>query len=361
MIRWDHRVFRRDTEPAVAPPCRGENTRLRVLIVTDAWRPQVNGVVRLLESLALAARDQGVDFVFLTPEGFRTIALPTYAEIRLSLTTFGAVGRRIAAARADHIHLATEGPLGFMARRYCLRNDLPFTTSFHTKLPEYIAARTRIPVSWTYRLMRAFHNAGSGVLVTTSSLEADLKARGFNKLMRWSPGVDNDRFRHRESCVLDFPRPLFLYVGRVAVEKNLEAFLSLDLPGTKVVVGDGPARSALEMQFPQARFLGLRMGEDLAKIYSSADVFVFPSLTDTFGLVLLEAMASGLPVAAYPVAGALDVVDQSGAGSLNQDLKQACLEALEIPRWKPRARSQDFTWTESAHQFIANLVAANPV
>ncbi|MGD0633825.1 MAG: glycosyltransferase family 1 protein [Beijerinckiaceae bacterium] len=333
---------------------------MRVLIVTDAWRPQVNGVVRVLESLAEAAKEQGVDIVFLTPEGFWSIAVPTYAEVRLALTTCGPVGRRIEAAQADHIHLATEGPLGLAARRYCLRHDLPFTTSFHTKLPEYIAARVPVPLSWSYRLLRVFHNAGSGVLVSTSSLEADLKSRGFNRLMRWPLGVDNVRFRRRDGSVLNFPRPLFLYVGRIAIEKNLAAFLRLDLPGTKVVVGDGPARASLEASFPDARFLGTQTGEDLADIYSSADVFVFPSLTDTFGLVLLEAMASGLPVAAFPVAGALDVVDQSGAGVLDMDLKLACLEALSIPRWKPRARSEAFSWDESASHFIANLLAANP-
>lgn len=328
--------------------------------MTDAWRPQVNGVVRVLESLALAAKEQGVDISFLTPEGFWTIGVPTYAEVRLALTTCGPVGRRIIAARADHIHLATEGPLGFAARRYCMHHGIPFTTSFHTKLPEYIAARVPVPVNWSYGLLRMFHNAGSGVLVSTSTLESDLKKRGFNKLMRWPLGVDNARFRQRDGCVLNLPRPVFLYVGRIAVEKNLPAFLALDLPGTKVVVGDGPARAALEARFPDAHFLGTQLGEDLANIYSSADVFVFPSLTDTFGLVLLEAMASGLPVAAFPVAGALDVIDQSGAGFLDFDLKNACLEALDIPRWKPRARSESFTWTESANHFISNLEAANP-
>jgi glycosyltransferase involved in cell wall biosynthesis len=332
----------------------------RILVVTDAWHPQVNGVVRSLEELAAAALDLGASVQFLTPQGFRSFGLPTYPEIRLAVTTASRVGRRIEALSVNHIHIATEGPLGFAARRYCLRKNLCFTTSYHTKFPEYISARAFVPKRWIYRGLRRFHNAGSGIFVATETLAADLEARGFKKLMRWSRGVDHGLFRMRSTSVLDFPRPIFLSVGRLAVEKNLEAFLSLDLPGSKVLVGDGPERAALEKAYPQAHFLGSHTGGALAEIYSSADVFVFPSLTDTFGLVLLEAMSSGLPVAAFPVPGPLDVVGESGAGVLDKDLKSACLKALEIPRWKARAHAETFSWRASAEQFLTGLSKADP-
>ena len=332
----------------------------RILVVTDTWHPQVNGVVRSLEALARAALDLGANVQFLTPQGFRSFRMPTYPEIRLAATTTTNVAHRIEALSVNHVHIATEGPLGIAARRYCLKKNLCFTTSYHTKFPEYVSARTFIPKSWVYRFLRRFHNAGSGIFVSTESLATDLEAHGFNKLMRWSLGVDHERFRMRSTSVLDFPRPIFLSVGRLAVEKNLEAFLRLDLPGTKVIVGDGPARAALESAYPQAYFLGTQIGDALAEIYSSADVFVFPSMTDTFGLVLLEAMASGLPVAAFPVTGPLDVIGESGAGVLDEDLRRACLKALGIPRWKARTHAETFSWRASAQQFLINLSTADP-
>jgi glycosyltransferase involved in cell wall biosynthesis len=294
----------------------------------------------------------------LTPEGFRTLGLPFYPEIRLAFATAGMVGRRIETAQVDHVHIATEGPLGFAARRYCLDRGRAFSTSYHTNFPDYISARLPIPKEWTYRLLRWFHNAGSGIMVSTARLEGKLADRGFERLMLWSRGVDHVRFRARPRSVLDHPRPIFLYVGRLAVEKNLEAFLDLDLAGTKVLVGDGPARAALESAYPEARFLGTRIGEALAETYASADVFVFPSLTDTFGMVLLEAMASGLPVAAYPVPGPLDLVGDSGAGVLDADLGRACRLALDIPRGRPRAHALNFGWKESARQFLDNVAVA---
>jgi glycosyltransferase involved in cell wall biosynthesis len=324
----------------------------KILVVTDTWHPQVNGVVRSLEALATAALDLGASVQFLTPQGFRSFRMPTYPEIRLAVTTATSVGRRIEALSVSHVHIATEGPLGFAARRYCLKKNLCFTTSYHTKFPEYVSARAFIPKWWVYRFLRRFHNAGSGIFVSTGSLAIDLEAHGFKRLMRWSRGVDSERFRMRSTSVLDFPRPIFLSVGRLAVEKNLEAFLRLDLPGTKVVVGDGPARTALESAYPQAYFLGTQTGDALAEIYSSADVFVFPSMTDTFGLVLLEAMSSGLPVAAFPVPGPLDVIGESGAGVLDEDLRRACLKALGIPRWKARIHAETFSWRASAQQFL---------
>jgi len=330
---------------------------MRVLIATDAWRPQVNGVVHTLEQLSIAARAQGVETTFVTPEGFASAPMPTYPEIRLALASWGAVARRIEAAGADHIHIATEGPIGFAARRYCLRKGLAFTTSYHTRFPEYISARAHIPESWSYAALRRFHAPAAAVMAPTPSMAGELTRRGFARVKVWSRGVDHTRFQPVRLDALPFPRPIFLSVGRVAVEKNLEAFLRLDLPGSKVVVGDGPARAALAARYPDAHFVGARAGEPLAQAYASADVFVFPSRTDTFGIVMIEALASGLPVAAFPVPGPLDVVGASGAGVLDEDLREACLAALKIPRERARAHSLGFTWGESARQFVANIIA----
>jgi glycosyltransferase involved in cell wall biosynthesis len=332
---------------------------MRLLIATDAWHPQINGVVRSLEHMAAEAPAFGAEVSFLTPDGFRSVPMPGYGEIRLALAGTRKVARPYEEFGPTHVHIATEGPIGLAARRLCLREGRPFTTSYHTRFPEYVAARVPVPEEWTYRLLRRFHNAGSAMMVSTPSLERDLAARGFWNIRRWTRGVDTDLFRPRGGSVLDAQGPKFLYVGRVAVEKNLEAFLSLDLPGTKIVVGDGPARSRLEARYPDARFLGKLAGQALAEVYSSADVFVFPSLTDTFGIVLLEALASGLPIAAFPVTGPLDVVGTSGCGTLNHDLRQAALEALAIPKDLCRAYGETFTWRESASQFFANIELAH--
>ncbi|MCI0466189.1 MAG: glycosyltransferase family 1 protein [Beijerinckiaceae bacterium] len=331
---------------------------MRILVVTDAWKPQVNGVVRSLESVSRSLRDIGTDIEFLTPQGFATVPLPTYAEIRLALASPRAVARRLEAAAIDHVHIATEGPLGFAARRYCLRAKRLFTTSYHTRFPEYVTARTRIPEAITYALLRRFHNAGCGVMVSTKSIAEDLQKRGFQRLMRWSRGVDHNQFNPSKANALNLPRPVFLYAGRLAPEKNIEAFLSLELPGSKLIVGDGPSRQTLQANYPQAHFTGMQSGDVLAAHYASADVFVFPSRTDTFGVVLLEAMACGLPVAALPVPGPLDVVGASGAGVLDWDLRAACLAALEIPRERARAHALTFTWAKSARQFLDNIILA---
>jgi glycosyltransferase involved in cell wall biosynthesis len=327
----------------------------RILIVSDAWRPQVNGVVRSLENLLLQAPSLGVEIEMLTAGAFRTVPLPTYPELRLALTRPGVIAARIEAAAPDYIHIATEGPLGFCAFIACMRSGRPFTTSYHTRFPEYLAARRVAPAALTYALMRHFHNSGSGVMVATATLEAELAARGFKRLMRWSRGVDAEQFRPRPEMAFNLPRPIFLTCGRLAVEKNLGAFLSLDLPGTKVVVGDGPARQALQARYPDAHFTGALEGETLVNAYASADAFVFPSLTDTFGIVLLEALACGLPVAAYPVAGPLDVIGDSGAGVLDRDLGRAALAALRIPREKARAHALTFSWSQCARQFVDNV------
>jgi len=330
---------------------------MRILIATDAWRPQVNGVVSTLERMTQAATGLGVAFDFLTPQGMWTAPLPSYPEIRLAIPALGRIGARIEEARPDHIHIATEGPIGWLTRRYCLRRKRVFTTSYHTRFPEYVSARIGVPEWLTYAGLRCFHAPSAVVMAPTPTIGADLTRRGFARVKLWSRGVNHALFRPRAKRALDLKRPIFLSVGRVAVEKNLEALLSLDLPGSTVIVGDGPARRRLERRYPHAHFLGSRQGEALADIYASADVFVFPSRTDTFGIVMIEAMASGLPVAAFPAPGPIDVV-APGAGVLDEDLRKACLEALTIPREQAREHSMRFTWEESARQFLDNIEAS---
>lgn len=335
---------------------------MRVILVTDAWAPQVNGVVNSLEHVTGIMRSWGDEVTVIAPDRFRTIPCPTYLEIRLAITRPAAIAELMDRAAPDaFVHIATEGPLGFLARRYCLARGRSFTTSYHTKFPEYLSARVPIPHAWGYAFMRRFHNSGHGCMVATRSLRDDLAARGFTNLMLWSRGVDTQLFRPRPDAELGLERPVFINVGRVAVEKNIEAFLKLDLPGSKVVVGDGPARAALMRAYPQAHFPGAFRGEKLASFYSAADVFVFPSLTDTFGNVLLEALASGLPVAAYPVTGPLDVITDRSAGVLDEDLGRAAREALLLPRSAARKFALDFTWEASAKQFRDNILAGNAV
>ena len=331
---------------------------MRVLVATDAWHPQVNGVVRTYERLALEAPSFGFEVCFLAPPHFRTLPLPTYPEIRLALAGPRAIARHIEAARPDFIHIATEGPIGFMTRRYCRKTKWPFTTSYHTRFPEYVSARLPVPEDWCYALQRRFHNGAAGTFVATPSLATELEARGFLRLMPWSRGVDTQLFKPRNVRLFG-PPPVFLYVGRIAVEKNVSAFLDLDLPGRKVVVGGGPQAAELARRYPDTLFAGLRDGEALAEAYASADAFVFPSLTDTFGLVLLEALAAGLPVAAYPTTGPIDVITDKRAGVLDTDLRAAALKALELDREAARAHALRFSWENSARQFVDNVLAAH--
>jgi glycosyltransferase involved in cell wall biosynthesis len=333
---------------------------MRILIATDAWHPQVNGVVRTLTSLAKAAANLGSDITFLTPEGFPSVGVPTYPGLKVALPNRREIARRIEAAAPDAIHIATEGPIGWWVRAYCLRNKLPFTTSYTTRFPEYVSVRTGIPLSWGYAVMRWFHDASSTIMVATSSLRQELSERGFKKIGAWTRGVDTNLFTPDNPAKLDLPRPIFMTVGRVAVEKNLEAFLSLDLPGSKVVVGDGPQRAELERRFPDAIFLGEKLGKDLASQVAAADVFVFPSLTDTFGVVQLEALACGTPVAAFPVTGPLDVIADHPIGALDKDLKAACLRALAMSRETCRNFALERSWENSARQFIGNLAILQP-
>jgi glycosyltransferase involved in cell wall biosynthesis len=328
---------------------------LRIAIVTDAWYPQVNGVVRTLDTVRREIEAMGHAVEVIAPHLFRTVPTPTYPEIRLALFPARKLRRLLDAFAPDAIHIATEAPLGWAARRYCLRRNLPFTTSFHTKFPEYIHARFRVPVRWGYAVLRRFHAPSKGVMVAAPSLGRTLSAYGFANIRRWTRGVDTLLFRPRPKTRFAGRRPVFLFTGRVAVEKNIEAFLALDLPGRKVVIGDGPLLPALKARHPDAVFTGYKHGEDLAEHMASADVFVFPSLTDTFGLVLLEALASGLPVAAYPVTGPIDVAADPGIGCLDWDLARAAREALARRPEDCRAHAETYSWRACAALFLANL------
>jgi len=328
---------------------------LHLALVTDAWAPQVNGVVRTLQRTKLELERLGHQVDVISPDQFHTIPCPTYPEIRLALWPARKLGRQLDALRPDAIHIATEGPLGRAARAWCLKRRLPFTTAYHTRFPEYVAARFAVPLAWTYAIVRRFHAPATRVMVATQSIESELIERGFANISRWTRGVDLDLFRPDERAPLDLLRPIHLYVGRVAVEKNIGAFLALTLPGSKVVIGDGPQLAALKAQYPGVHFLGAKFGADLARHVAAADVFVFPSLTDTFGLVMLEALACGLPVAAFPVAGPKDVVREGEVGALDWDLAKAVDRALALSREACRRYAQDFSWEAATRQFLANL------
>jgi glycosyltransferase involved in cell wall biosynthesis len=331
---------------------------LRLLLVTDAWAPQVNGVVVTLRNTIACLERLGHEVHVLSPEGMRTVPMPTYPEIPLAVLPGRAVARRFAEVDPDAVHIATEGPLGAAARRHCVAGGLAFTTAYHTCFPEYVQPRFGVPLAWTYAWLRRFHRPSSAVLVGTDTIRSLLEQRGFANVADWSRGVDLDLFHPLPGRFVEFERPVFVFVGRVAVEKNLPAFLRLDLPGTKLVVGDGPERATLERRFPGAVFVGRKTGAELASFYQRADAFVFPSRTDTFGLVLLEAMACGTPVAAFPVRGPIDVVKDPSAGILNEDLGQAAMMALGLDRGDVRRYAERFSWESSTRQFAAHLVPA---
>jgi glycosyltransferase involved in cell wall biosynthesis len=333
---------------------------MRILIATDAWRPQVNGVVRTLISLARSAPGLGVEVDFLTPEGFPSVGVPTYPGLRVALPNRGEIARRIEAASPEAIHIATEGPIGWAVRAYCCRRKLAFTTSYTTRFPEYIAVRSIIPAAMSYAVLRRFHAASAMTMVATGSLHQELGARGFRRLGYWTRGVDTDLFNPDHPAELGLPRPVFMTMGRVAVEKNIEAFLSLDLGGSKVVVGDGPQKADLAHKYPDVKFLGEKTGAELTAHLAAADVFVFPSRTDTFGVVQLEALACGTPVAAFPVTGPLDVIADHPIGALDEDLRRACFRALDISRDACRRFALERSWENSARQFIGNLCALQP-
>lgn len=330
---------------------------MNILIVSDAWHPQVNGVVRTLDTTIGELRKLGHTVTCVGPDRFRTIACPTYPEIRLAIHASRGMAKEIAALNPDAIHIATEGPLGIAARRYCVKHRMAFTTAYHTRFPEYVHARVRVPVSLTYRMLRRFHRPSRRIMVATQSIRDDLTKQGFENLCEWSRGVDTELFHPDATATVEGPGPIWLYVGRVAVEKNIEAFLKFDLPGTRYVVGDGPLLSELRRKYPDVRFVGMKSGRELAHFYAAADVVVFPSRTDTFGLVLLEALASGVPVAAYPVPGPRDVINGAAVGCLDEDLQKAAESALSVSRKTCRDYALTFSWRNCAQQFLDNLVS----
>lgn len=347
-------------DPAYRSGFRKRRERLgfmRILLATDAWEPQVNGVVRTLTRTVAECRAMGHEVEVVTPDQFKTIPCPTYPEIRLALGAEEEIRERFREFEPEAVHIATEGPIGLASRRICVEWKLPFTTSYHTKFPEYVAARFPVPVQVGYAYMRWFHKPSGRLMVATPTLRDELVRHGFKNVSPWSRGVDTELFRPDLERIFpeDWARPIWLNVGRVAVEKNIEAFVELDLPGTKVVVGDGPAREELQAKYPGVKFLGARFGEELARCFADADVFVFPSWTDTFGLVILEAMAAGTPVAAYPAHGPIDIIPGSGAGVIDDDLKTACLKCLELDRGAVRAYAEKFSWRASAEEFVRNL------
>ncbi len=328
---------------------------MRIALVTDAWHPQRNGVVRVLSTLTDRLKALGHTLQVFSPDQHRTIPCPSYPEILLSLFP----GQKLTAQLNDYapqaVHLATEGPLGIAGRAWCLKNRFPFTTAFHTRFPHYIKARLGIPLSWSYTAIRRFHAPSSAVMCPSPSVYRDLTQWKFHNAALWCHGVDTEIFRPQAKSFLDLPRPIFAYVGRVAVEKNLPAFLSLDLPGSKLVVGDGPAREGLMKQYPDAHWRIANGDQELSRYFAALDGFVFPSLTDTFGLVMLEALASGVPVAAFPVPGPMDVLDGSSVGIMDPDLKAAALQSLSIDPVLCRAHAQKFSWDLVAEQFLSLL------
>ena len=328
---------------------------MKIVIATDAWAPQINGVVTTLEKMGEELTALGNSVKYITPEGFKTFPCPSYPSIRLSILPKAKVTSMLNEFEPDAIHIATEGPLGQAARAYCLKNKLKFTTSYHTQFPEYVRLRAPVPLAWTYAYLRRFHDKAERTMVPTPSQQQMLFNRNFSNVVVWSRGVDTELFHPREKEFIKDPRPISMYMGRVAVEKNIEAFLELELPGTKYVVGDGPDLNMLKSKYPDTKFTGFKRGIELAQYLSAADVFVFPSLTDTFGLVMLEAMACGVPVAAFPVTGPIDVVVQGKTGIVDNDLKQAVLKALELQPIDCITYAKQNSWRNCAETFFSHL------
>jgi glycosyltransferase involved in cell wall biosynthesis len=331
---------------------------VRILIATDAWLPQTNGVVSTLRQTISHLQRRGHEVDTLTPQRFATFACPGYEEIRLAIGLQRGVRDAFQSFRPEAVHVATEGPIGIAARAFCRKHQLCFTTSYHTQFPQYVRERLPVPIDWSYAALRWFHHAGERCMVSTPSMQSELEQRGFRNIVRWRRGVDSELFRPRDKSWLNLPRPIAVYVGRLAPEKNLDAFLGMAWEGSKLIVGDGPERERLERQYPQAHFVGYQHGEDLARHVAAADVMVFPSLTDTFGLVNLEAMACGVPVAAFPVTGPLDVIEDGCTGALDQDLAAAARRALKASPVACRERARRYDWASCTAEFESNLAAS---
>ncbi len=328
---------------------------MKIVIATDAWHPQINGVVRTYENVAENLKVNGHEVYLITPLDFVTIPCPTYPSINLAVLPGTGVKRCLEMTQPDAIHIATEGPIGHAVRAYCIKNAIPFTTSFHTQFPEYIHMRIPLPVNLSYAYFRRFHNYAARTLVPTPSQQMHLHNKGFKNVVVWSRGVDTNVFHPRSKEFINAERPLFVYAGRVAVEKNIEAFLELELPGSKLVIGDGPDLKRLRKKYLSVQFTGFKVGEELASYLATADVFVFPSLTDTFGIVMLEAMACGVPVAAFPVTGPVDIIENGVNGVLDRDLKKAALTALEIDPWDCINYAKQYSWRKCAEALVAYL------
>ena len=333
---------------------------MRVVLVTDAWEPQTNGVVSTLRQTMAEMQRLGIEVLRISPEQFATIPCPSYPEIRLAVFPAPKVGALLNDFQPDAIHIATEGTLGVAARQWCIARKLRFTTSYHTQFPEYVRARWPIPLAISYGYMRWFHDAATQTMVSTHEMQVSLEKRGFRNLKRWGRGVDTEFFKPVETGQRESP-PLFAYLGRVSIEKNIEAFLALDLPGPKLVIGDGPAREMLERRFSEVRFTGVLKGTSLVRELNRASVLVFPSRTDTFGLVMLEAMACGVPVAAFPVTGPIDVVTPGVTGELNENLGVAAIAALQLDRDQIREVALTRSWANATAEFLDNLVPVKRV
>jgi glycosyltransferase involved in cell wall biosynthesis len=358
LLREDDTNYEMISSPIIhANVTRAAHTgRMRILIVSDAGAPQINGVVSTLTQTASWLNRFGHDVEQVTPAQFRSLPCPTYPEIRVALRGYRGITKRIEAFEPQFIHIATEGPLGLAARRYCREHGLRFTTSYHTQFPQYIRSRVPIPLALTFFALRWFHSAAERCLVSTQAIQNDLKSRGFIRLARWGRGVDTERFRPRDKAFLNLPRPIAAYVGRVAVEKNISAFMRMRWMGSKLVIGDGPECAKLKAAFPEVQFVGFLFDDALAQSLAAADVLVFPSRSDTFGLVMLEAMACGVPIAAYPVTGPIDVVDDGITGALDEDLRSAAIRALSIDPRACRARALRSGWDLCTREFERNLV-----
>lgn len=334
---------------------------MRIAIITDASLSQINGVINTLQETCRCLRQLGHEVLLITPDDTPTFACPTYPEIRLAYKPYPGLAVTLRNFQPDCIHISTEGPMGLAARRFCLRHRVGFTTAYHTRFPEYLSARSMLPKMVTYRWLRWFHGPSSAVMVPTPHMITALQGRGFRRLVLWGRGVDTERFQPMEEDRSCIKRPLFLSVGRVAVEKNITAFLETDLPGSKWIIGDGPLREELQQRYPDARFLGSKSHQELNAYYNCADVLVFPSETDTFGLVMLEAMACGVPVAAYPVCGPIDVVKNGVSGCLDNDLNRACMRALQLDPRQVRQHALAHSWELATQQFLQSLVRIDPV
>lgn len=329
---------------------------MRIVLISDAWHPQINGVVTTVTNTVAALNKLGHEVELITPDRFKTYPWPGYPDVGMAFLCGPRLRPIIEAFKPDAIHLVTEGSIGYAARRYCREFGYRYTSSYLSRFPEYFKLRTGFPMWLSAAYLRWFHNESSRVMVATASLEDEMRQKGYQRLARWSRGVDTELFRPRDKDFIKDPRPIFMFTGRVAIEKNIEAFLKLDLPGTKYVVGDGTHKDLLAKKYPAVRFAGYQQGENLARYMAAADVFVFPSLTDTFGVVLLEALASGIPVAAYPVQAPKDVITDSEVGVLNNDLKYAAMTALSLNPQTCRRYALDYTWGECTQQFVDNLV-----